>query len=1207
MEQRSEHYSTSHATRESNLSNLEREKQPKLNLPSPNDRARWKELDGKLENIVPYKFSQTKIETQPVSKTSADFLKWLHGFLKVECGIMDPKAAPGKNRKKPKPPHKGLEKLRKKKLAFKKARKALIKNGLGDSEPMKTLTQQWRGTNREHKALRRAVQMQAKQREKRAAEAAFKKDPNKFAEKLFKGTAKTANPTFSKEEAMEYFAKTYKDTKRDHSYKPMPNMIRPGLPNEAFTMRPPTVHELTRSANRKRNGASPGLDAITYVVYKRCPSIILFIHLLCIKIWKECEVADDWALAFISLLSKSDILDVVSEFRPITMTATIGKIVLSVLSDRLQHFLVSNAYIPRKIQKGFLSGIAGCVEHSFMLFEALKEAKEETRQIVVTWIDLANAYGSVRHNLIQFALDWYHVPKRVQALIFNYYEKLMAKVVTKEWTTGFFLFDIGLFQGCVLSTILFLCVFQLLLDCLKPLQKKYGYKFKSLDVQSLAEAYADDLAIITKNSTGNQITCDATTDWLSWTETMAAKPVKCISLGLKQFDPRIKSEKFKPVNADVIYSPFDPKITIAGQTMNFILDFEKLKSDNKAVRFKSKHFKFLGRWIHFYLDEKDIKQKILDAFNEDVEKVSSSDVNGMMKMWLYEFGIIRRLTWPLLIHDLNLSFAKEMQTIIQPLLKKWSGIGRTVDEGLLYRLRQNLGLQITSVGDHYKASQLIKAQLLQNSADSNIGILWKAKQAREASLTRHFRVSKLNAEANAQTELELLFPTQSSRQGLGNGNFKAVRPKGEKRKLVTITARSFAEEKRVLHAQELGQQGAWIQWQHQIVPYDLTWKNLIYGPGPHVIKFLLNATVNWVKTPDTMKMWGYTKTALCVLCGAKQCTLHHIISNCAHSLQQKRYTWRHDSVLFYLKPVLQQAVDDANANPKQYAPPTQAFVKAGSKTKPKTKSQRRKSILDWATDWKLLVDFETEKIIFPPEIYSTPLRPDIIIWSSIAKQVFLIELTCPAEEGIEAAQIRKEARYAPLEAEIKSANRSWSVTVMTIEAGARGFVARTIPRCLNRLGLAPRQINRVCKAISTIVSRCTYTIYLARESQGWAQQALLTLSDDCPAASDDSKPAVIAAVVKTIAAATPKVPPSSPSEQEWKHDTSVPMKTMRGSVNRTISPSEQESKHDTPTNVKAMRSSGNSIISLADAFEAVSRDIRKTSQQDAELVADIEQ
>ena len=65
--------------------------------------------------------------------------------------------------------------------------------------------------------------------------------------------------------------------------------------------------------------------------------------------------------------------------------------------------MVSNEYLRREQQKGFLYGVAGCIEHSFTLGEALKNAKQSQRQIVVSWIDLANAYGSVKHNLIQFA------------------------------------------------------------------------------------------------------------------------------------------------------------------------------------------------------------------------------------------------------------------------------------------------------------------------------------------------------------------------------------------------------------------------------------------------------------------------------------------------------------------------------------------------------------------------------------------------------------------------------------------------------------------------------------------------------------------------------------------------------------------------------------------------------------------------------------
>ena len=38
-----------------------------------------------------------------------------------------------------------------------------------------------------------------------------------------------------------------------------------------------------------------------------------------------------------------------------------------------------------------------------------------------------------------------------------------------------------------------------------------------------------------------------------------------------------------------------------------------------------------------------------------------------------------------------------------------------------------------------------------------------------------------------------------------------------------------------------------------MIPFDLSWKNLIYGPR------LLNAQINSVKTPDMMKLWGYIR------------------------------------------------------------------------------------------------------------------------------------------------------------------------------------------------------------------------------------------------------------------------------------------------------------------------------------------------------------
>ena len=108
-------------------------------------------------------------------------------------------------------------------------------------------------------------------------------------------------------------------------------------------------------------------------------------------------------------------------------------------------------------------------------------------------------------------------------IFFDDYGKLCAMITTNNWSTGFFLFDIGLFQGCVLSTILFDCVFQLLLDFLSP-KKTLGYVFKATpSVSTFNKAYADDLTLITRNSQDMQISVDQTNTRLHWTQNNESK------------------------------------------------------------------------------------------------------------------------------------------------------------------------------------------------------------------------------------------------------------------------------------------------------------------------------------------------------------------------------------------------------------------------------------------------------------------------------------------------------------------------------------------------------------------------------------------------------------------------------------------------------------------------------------------------------------
>ncbi len=202
------------------------------------------------------------------------------------------------------------------------------------------------------------------------------------------------------------------------------------------------------------------------------------------------------------------------------------------------------------------------------------------------------------HNLIQFALSWFHVPKLIRGLILDYYDKICAQIRVKDKRTDFFVFHIGLFQGCVLSCILFNCVFQMLLDLIAPLSELHGYKFKDIPVVLHDQAFADDISITTSRPEMNQLTINAVVRFLRWAY-LQANPKKCISMAMKRFYSGSDSryERY----GDTQYCAYDPALTIDGEPLKIIVNVAK---DPKSLEYD--HFKELGRFIGVDLKEDKI-------------------------------------------------------------------------------------------------------------------------------------------------------------------------------------------------------------------------------------------------------------------------------------------------------------------------------------------------------------------------------------------------------------------------------------------------------------------------------------------------------------------------------------------------------------------------------------------------------------------------
>ena len=276
-------------------------------------------------------------------------------------------------------------------------------------------------TIRAHNSILKLSSKESKVKSELAQRQKFLKNPHKFTKDLF-SDGKSGDPSFDKDTADSYFKETYSDPDFNYEYRAHNDLPRPQLPKHKFINVFPDFLGFSKFIHKKSNKAAPGVNGIPYILYKNCTSIRKLLWKLLKFAWNNSVVPVSWKRAWIKLLSKSEDTSHPSLMRPISVLNVEGRIFFSIVQAHLSKFLTQNDYIKISIQKAFIRGIAGCIEHGAMVWEALRYAFEHQLQICISWLDLKNAYGSVRHSLVQFALDWYHVPKFIKEIFLRYYD-----------------------------------------------------------------------------------------------------------------------------------------------------------------------------------------------------------------------------------------------------------------------------------------------------------------------------------------------------------------------------------------------------------------------------------------------------------------------------------------------------------------------------------------------------------------------------------------------------------------------------------------------------------------------------------------------------------------------------------------------------------------------------------------------------------------
>ena len=301
----------------------------------------------------------------------------------------------------------------------------------------------------------------------------------------------------SKEEVEEYLRQTHSDPQKGVALGDNDMLPNPPPPASEFNYAQPTMSEMTEILKKARAGSAPGPNGVPYKVYKYCPKLARRLWHLIKVIWRRGHVPDCWTVSEGIFAPKEQNSIEISQFRTISLLNVEGKIFISLLSRRLTSFLLENNYIDTSVQKGGIPGVAGCVEHTSVITQIIREAKEKKGELAVIWLDLANAYGTLPHQLIDITLQKYHVPEKVRKLLAHYYNNFKLRFTVEEFTTAWQFLEIGLVTGCTISEIIFAAAANLLVKAAE--KKSRGPVLASGSKQPPTRVFMDNMIITAKN------------------------------------------------------------------------------------------------------------------------------------------------------------------------------------------------------------------------------------------------------------------------------------------------------------------------------------------------------------------------------------------------------------------------------------------------------------------------------------------------------------------------------------------------------------------------------------------------------------------------------------------------------------------------------------------------------------------------------------
>jgi hypothetical protein len=215
-------------------------------------------------------------------------------------------------------------------------------------------------------------------------------------------------------------------------------------------------YEAVSKKLKELNGdKTPGLDSVHPIVLKQCALSLAFpLSLLFKKSFSSSQLPSSWKRANITALFKKGSRLDVSNYRPVSLTSIVCKIMESIIKEHLMKHLLQNDLISIH-QHGFMSQ-KSCTTNLLESMDFITGNNSRGIPVDVLYTDFAKAFDKVSHLYLIHKLRSYGIGNKIISWLFNYLNGRQQRVVIGKSESMWCDVLSGVPQGSVLGPILFL-------------------------------------------------------------------------------------------------------------------------------------------------------------------------------------------------------------------------------------------------------------------------------------------------------------------------------------------------------------------------------------------------------------------------------------------------------------------------------------------------------------------------------------------------------------------------------------------------------------------------------------------------------------------------------------------------------------------------------------------------------------------------------